>query len=83
MNHRFEINRKLFWDLVIIKKNAEIIYSIYYYQDFIHHHVRVHLDNPEIIEYLVSNNICILEKDKYDKNVVKLVFTDHILLELI
>jgi len=93
MNHRFEINNWLpiNWELIIIlnnKPNLEVSYTLCYsegnYYAFIYNKNSTrykHNYGPEIIQYLVSNNICTIYKT-YD-NGTNLVLNPHILLELI
>jgi hypothetical protein len=89
MNHRFHRysnNWKLTndCDLVIICDSGDMLYYTVYYDYGLHHYyVHGHKHNPEIIEYLVSNNICTLRKYKQNNTLSKLIINPHILLELI
>jgi len=87
------------WDLIIILNNKiKLVYAIYYDFELKHYYVYMpkgtdfvsdsftsykHKYCPEIIQYLVSNNICTID-EAYNYNTYNILkLTQHSLLELI
>jgi phosphosulfolactate synthase (CoM biosynthesis protein A) len=84
--HKYSDNQKLtnYWDLGIIHDSGETLYhSVYYDYDLNQYYVYRHDLSLEIIEYLISNNICTLHKHKQNNTISKLIINPHIALELI
>jgi hypothetical protein len=97
MNHKFQKTsnsgrRSTGWDLIITpnnKSDLKLVYNIYYNQE--KYHIFIYKEKsiynkynhgPEIIQYLISNNICVIYK-MYPDTSASLILNPHILLELI
>jgi len=88
MNHRFQRNNDTIcwewmtnWELVVILSNIQLSYDICYDHYYVViYDSRVITGGLEVVQYLVSNNICTIYNDTvYGTN---LIFNPHILLEL-
>jgi hypothetical protein len=85
MNYKIEqINSIIPWRrlCIIADNNFIITYMIYYNNQLNYYYTYINANHSEIIEYLVSNNICTSDRIKPGHS-QKLILNPHILLELI